>query len=105
MLEAKNLTNTQGRSSKMWRAGCVSLDVQGTRLVIRDKGGQDITGSIPGDGSNVGSIDLVSADGALHKRFERNKWGSFFQVFQPNKWQLKRRQLATGMAGKETLMV
>lgn len=74
--------------------GCVTLDTEGLRVVLRDADGTDVTAAVPGDGSCVAAVQLVEAGGAVRRSFARNAWGSFFTVFQPNKWQLKRRQLA-----------
>lgn len=74
-------------------------------MVLRDSKGSDVTDAVPGNGEAVAVVQLASADGAVIEEFPRNQWGGFFQVFQPNKWQIKRRELESGQAAKETIMV
>jgi hypothetical protein len=85
-------------------AGCVTLNTGGARVVLRDGTGADVTDSVPGNGDSVCAIQLIDQDGNVEEEFGRNKWGTFFSVFQPNKWELKRAQLADSVAPKETLM-
>lgn len=82
----------------------MTLDTQDATIALRDAQGMDVTGEASGDGSCVERIEVVDAGGVVRETYKRNEWGSFFQVFQPNKWRLKRQQLAAEQAPQETLM-
>jgi hypothetical protein len=68
-------------------AGCVTLDTEGADVQLLDNDGRDVTDAVPGNGTCVATIQLVTPDGAVRESFARNQWGTFFQVYQPNKWQ------------------
>jgi hypothetical protein len=53
---------------------------------------------------DVAQIELVDDAGRVLESHPRNKWGSFFSVYQPNKWQLKRAALAASTGERETVM-
>lgn len=72
--------------------------------MLRDGTGADVTDAIPGNGDCIAAIQLVDQDGNVKEEFGRNEWGTFFSVFQPNKWKLKRVQLENAAAPKETFM-
>lgn len=73
---------------------------------LLDDAGEDVTEDVPYTGACVSCIQLVDpASGEVRQEFPRNQWGTFFQVFQPNKWKLKRGQLAAGTAARESVML
>lgn len=73
---------------------------------LLDNAGQDVTSEVPYTGACVSCIQLVDPSSReVQQEFPRNEWGTFFQVFQPNKWKLKRAQLAAGTAARETVML
>ena len=82
----------------------MTLDTHGADVRLLDSEGTDVTDNVPGNGTCVAEIHLIGDNGVVRQTFERNKWGTFFQVFQPNKWQLKREQLANEAAEQETVM-
>lgn len=48
---------------------------------MRSAHGADVTSlAANGAGHDVAYIELLDAGGALHARFDRNEWGSFFSV-------------------------
>jgi hypothetical protein len=44
------------------------------------------------DGSDVEAVLLRDRESGEVSRLERNEWGSFYRVFQPNKWAAKQRE-------------
>lgn len=82
----------------------MTLDTKGADVRLLDEHGADATDNVPGDGSCVSEVQLVDNAGNVIERFSRNEWGTFFQVYQPNKWQAKRLQLQPSVVSKETLM-
>lgn len=73
---------------------------------LLDESGQDVTSDVPGSGACVACVQLVDTkSGEVRQEFPRNQWGSFFHVFQPNKWKLKRAQLSKGTAARESVML
>lgn len=81
------------------------MQVGDAEVVLLDESMTDITDDVPGSGTAVAHILLVDpASGEERQKFARNEWGTFFQVFQPNRWHQKRRQLAQGTAARETVM-
>lgn len=84
----------------------MTLDVAGAEVRLLDDAGHDVTQDVQGSGACVSCVQLVDpGSGEVLRDFPRNEWGTFFQVFQPNKWKLKRRQLAQGTAARESVML
>lgn len=50
------------------------------------------------DGSDAVAVVLTDPTNGEVTRLERNEQGSFFRVFQPNKWRLKKQQEAEAAA-------
>lgn len=44
------------------------------------------------DGSDAVAVLLRDRETGEEQRMERNEWGSFYRVYQPNKWAAKRRE-------------
>jgi hypothetical protein len=88
------------------RAGCVTLDVGGADVVLRDWRGADITAAVPGSGTEVARIELWDRSQArVVRAYGRNDAGSFYQVFQPNKWRQKQALDAAGRRTHEAALV
>ena len=85
-------------------AGCVTLDTSGTTVQLLDGSGADVTDGIEADGTNVAKIQLVDKASTVVQSFARNKWGTFFKVYQPNKWQKNRGLTAEESMERETIM-
>lgn len=79
------------------------MDTGAADVRLLDGVGADITAAIPGSGSGecVATVQLVSTSGEVLDSFDRNEWGTFFRVYQPNKWRAKRDAAA---AERETIM-
>lgn len=50
------------------------------------------------DGSDAVAVQLTDANKQQSTRLERNEHGTFYRVFQPNKWRLKKQAEAAAAA-------
>lgn len=50
------------------------------------------------DATEAVAVEIVDSAGQV-ERIERNERNSFFRIFQPNKWRLKKEKAAREVAG------
>ena len=79
--------------------GGVFLDVPETCFIrLVDANGDEID-AVNTDGSAAVAVEMVDRDaGAVVERVEKNNEGRFFQIFQPNKWRLRKQKEAEAKA-------
>jgi hypothetical protein len=67
--------------------GAAFIDVpEGGRVRLVDASGYEVD-AITTDGSDAVAVEVVDLEtGEVVRRAERNAAGTFYQIFQPNKW-------------------
>lgn len=81
--------------------GVVFLSIEdGEEVVLLDRAGAPIVaqGTNDGDGEAVAAVELRDQSGRVTQRVDRNQEGGFFQVFQQNKWRLRKQREAAARA-------
>ena len=73
--------------------GAVFIDVpDGGRVRLVDSAGSEID-AINTSGAAAVAVEVVDSDtGEVVRRAERNPTGSFYQIFQPNKWVIRKEK-------------
>lgn len=72
--------------------GAVFIDVPDEGLVrLVDERGREVD-AINTDGSAAVAVEVLDSSGEIVRRAERNSHGTFFQIFQPNKWVLRKQK-------------
>lgn len=76
--------------------GAACLDTAQRTLRIVDSDGKEVPDE---DASAAAALELVDTVSSEVERIERNERGSFFRIFQPNKWRMKKEKEAAMAQG------
>ncbi|EIE19713.1 Metallo-dependent phosphatase [Coccomyxa subellipsoidea C-169] len=88
--------------------GVVFLSIEeGEEVVFVDEAGGVVSIAGPTDsvGETVAAVELRDPSGHVTQRVERNLEGGFFQVFQQNKWRLRKQREAAAQAAAAAVPV
>ncbi|GAX76356.1 hypothetical protein CEUSTIGMA_g3802.t1 [Chlamydomonas eustigma] len=78
--------------------GLVCKFPEGCELRLFNKEGQPATNK---DGSDVASVTVVNMN-SIPQVFNRNEEDRFYQIYQPNKWQARKKTLAAAVPSAES---